>query len=97
MPSVSTHVLDGAGGGPVEGVRVEVHDSEGRLVGSAVTDERGRAEEVAVGLPPGLYRLTWQLSGFLSEVSARVSLNEERRYHVPLLSSGHSAVVYLGV
>lgn len=97
MPSISTHVLDGAGGGPVVGVNVEVADAAGKIVGIATTDQRGRAEDLATLLPPGRYRVTWRLGGFVSELAATVSLEEDRNYHLPVLASGHSAVVYLGV
>ena len=97
MPTISTHVLDGASGGPVGGVRVEVADAAGTVVGVATTDQRGRAEDLATRLPPGRDRVTWRLGGFVSELAATVTLEEDRNYHLPVLASGHSAVVYLGV
>ncbi len=97
MPSLSTHVLDGAAGGPVAGVNVEVRDGNGRTVSTGTTDERGRIEAVAEGLMPGRYQIVWRLDGFVVALSATVDLLDERRYHVPVLASGHSAVVYLGV
>jgi 5-hydroxyisourate hydrolase-like protein (transthyretin family) len=96
MPRISTHVLDGAGGGPVVGVKVEVHDAGGRPVGAGATDERGRIDPLAEGLPAGSYEIIWHLGGFVASLSATLELSEERPYHVPVLASGHSAVVYLG-
>lgn len=97
MPSLSTHVLDGAAGGPVVGVEVDVHDMDGHLVGSGVTDGQGRVEALAGDLDTGTYRITWHLGGFVVALAATLGLGEERPYHVPVLVSGHSAVVYLGV
>ncbi len=97
MPDLSTHVLNGAGGGPSPGVDVEVRDRRGECVGRGRTDQHGRLEQLAVGLPCGVYTVTWNLDGFVARLSATVDLVEERRYHLPVLASGHSAVVYLGV
>jgi len=98
MASVSTHVLDGAAGGPRVGLAVTLADAEGAVLARGRTDERGRVEDLATGLAPGRYRLTWATGApFLAEVAATVDLAEERHYHVPLLLSGASAVVYLGV
>lgn len=96
--SVSTHVLNGAGGGPVAGVEVVVHDSGGRLVGSAATDEAGRVAALAGDLAAGTVCITWRFpAGFVRSISAEVDLVEGRHHHVPVLWSGSSAVVYLGV
>ena len=97
MPRISTHVLDGAAGGPVAGVHVEVRDGERRTVATGTTDERGRIEGLASDLAPGPYEVVWHLGGFVASLSATLNLLEERPYHVPVLASGHSAVVYLGV
>lgn len=97
MVSVSTHVLDGAGGGPVVGAAVALEDLDGVTVGTGTTDAVGRVAELAADLPPGAYRLRWTLDGFLREVAVVVNLAEDRHYHLPLLSSGASAVSYLGV
>jgi 5-hydroxyisourate hydrolase len=97
MPSLSTHILDSAGGGPRPAVLVELHDSSGVKVGSGWSDERGRVEDLAAEVATGTYTLTWTVDGdFISSVSATVRLTDERRYHVPLLASGFSATVYLG-
>jgi 5-hydroxyisourate hydrolase len=100
MVSVSTHVLDGAAGGPRIGVSVVLETADGILVGSGSTDAAGRVPELATGLPRGRYRLRWTLDDrrdFVSEVAVVVELAEDRHYHLPLLASGASAVSYLGV
>jgi 5-hydroxyisourate hydrolase-like protein (transthyretin family) len=96
MPRISTHVLDGEAGGPVPGVNVELRDRDKNTVAKATTDDRGRIETLADGLAPGPYEIVWRLGGFVVSLSATLDLSEERHYHVPVLASGHSAVVYLG-
>jgi 5-hydroxyisourate hydrolase-like protein (transthyretin family) len=97
MPRISTHVLDGATGGPVAGVDVEVIDADRHTVATGTTDERGRIEALASDLAPGHYEVVWHLGGFVALLSATLNLSEERPYHLPVLASGHSAMVYLGV
>lgn len=95
--SLSTHVLDAAGGGGRPGLAVSVHDERGELVGEATTDEAGRVAALAMGLAPGRYRISWRTGGaFLAAVAVTVELAADRHYHVPLLASGASAVTYLG-
>lgn len=97
MVTLSTHVLDAAGGGGRPGLAVTVHDDDGALVGQATTDDAGRVASLAGGMVPGRYRISWQTSGsFLSAVTVTVVLAEDRHYHVPLLASDASAVTYLG-
>jgi 5-hydroxyisourate hydrolase len=99
VTSVSTHVLDTAGGGGRVGVVVTLTDRAGTVVASARTDGDGRVAPLAEGLTPGPYRLAWAgMDGaFVREVAVVVDLADDRHYHVPLLSSPVSAVVYLGV
>src|SRR5262249_62373379 len=54
--SVSTHVLDTAGGRPAPGVRVDLYDGEA-LLGTGATDDDGRIASLYEGLEPGTYRL----------------------------------------
>jgi 5-hydroxyisourate hydrolase len=96
VPRISTHVLDGAAGGPVRGVNVELLDRDGNTMARGTTDDRGRIEVLADGLAPGPYEIVWRLGGFVVSLSATLDLSEERHYHVPVLASDHSAVVYLG-
>lgn len=98
MPTVSTHVLDGAAGGPCPGVAVELTDASGVVVASSSTGPDGRIPRLGGELPAGTYQLTWRSDGaFLVSLCAKVILDEDRHYHVPLLQSGASAMVYLGV
>ncbi|MDQ2728481.1 MAG: hydroxyisourate hydrolase [Actinomycetota bacterium] len=95
--SLSTHVLDAAGGGGRPGLAVSVHDESGELMGQATTDDEGRVASLAIGLAPGRYRISWRTGGaFLTAVAVTVELGGDRHYHVPLLASGASAVTYLG-
>jgi 5-hydroxyisourate hydrolase len=98
VPSLSTHILDASAGGPRAGVPVDLFDDTGTRLASATTDRAGRINDLAFDLKPGCYQLMWQIGdGFLAAVRATVNLTEERHYHVPLLASDASVVVYLGV
>lgn len=98
MITLSTHVLDADAGQALVGVRVTVTDQVGEVVGSGATGPDGRIAELASGLVPGSYRIDWEAGGrFLRAVAATVELVADRHYHVPLLASRSSAVVYLGV
>jgi 5-hydroxyisourate hydrolase len=95
--SLSTHVLDAAAGGPRVGVTVTVRDESGTILARGATDGDGRVAGLAKDLPAGTYQLTWDSGGdFLAALSATVRLTDDRHYHVPLLASPVSAVVYLG-
>jgi 5-hydroxyisourate hydrolase len=95
--SLSTHVLDASVGGPRVGVTVTLRDESGTIVARGATDNYGRVAGLAEGLAAGDYQLTWHSDGdFLVAVSATVRLSEDRHYHVPLLASPVSGVVYLG-
>ena len=95
--SLSTHVLDASVGGPRVGVTVTLRDESGAIVARGATDDYGRVAGLAQGLAAGDYQLIWESDGdFLVAVSATLRLSEDRHYHVPLLASPVSAVVYLG-
>jgi 5-hydroxyisourate hydrolase len=101
MPSLSTHVLDASRGGPVAGVAVEVTDSDGRLVAAGETDPDGRIAKLGAEMAAGRYRISWEPpadpAAVFVAVAVTVDLRAERHYHVPILASPASAVVYLGV
>ncbi len=98
MPSLSTHVIDSAGGGARPDVEVSVSDAGGTVVASGITDTDGRIGSLATGLRAGPYLITWATGGsFVREVAVTVDLAEDRHYHVPLLVSPVSATTYLGV
>lgn len=95
--SISTHIIDSAAGGGRPGVRVEVTDGGGAVVGTGVADASGRIADLAAGLAPGVYRIRWSVDGsFVVEAAVTVRLDGVGHYHVPLLASDHSAAVYLG-
>jgi 5-hydroxyisourate hydrolase len=97
VASLSTHVLDTGAGAAFVGVRVEVHDESGRLVGEGHTDRDGRVGSLARDLIPGDYTLRFEVAGaFVRALQVTVALTDDRHYHVPLLTSGWSAVTYLG-
>ena len=50
--TVSTHVLDTERGRPAAGVRVELYDADGDLVGEGVTDADGRIAELGAARAP---------------------------------------------
>lgn len=95
--TLSTHVLDSAGGGGRAGVQVDVLRADGDVVATGTTDESGRIASLGSALPPGRYTVRWRTGGaFVVEAAATVELSEPRHYHLPLLASDHSATVYLG-
>jgi 5-hydroxyisourate hydrolase len=93
--SVSTHVLDTAGGAPAAGVRVELARSR-EVVAAAETDADGRVPELAAGLEPGRYELMfWPPSPFFTRVELEVEL-VDGHYHIPLLVSPYGCASYRG-
>ncbi len=79
------------------GVTVTVRDESGAILARSATDRDGRVPHLATDLATGTYQLTWDNGGdFLAAVSATIRLNDDRHYHVPLLASPVSAVVYQG-
>jgi 5-hydroxyisourate hydrolase len=100
VASISTHVLDQVRGRPAAGVTV-VLDGPPGTIATGVTNADGRINQLADGLGPGSYQLTFDLAGymdapFFTGVVLRFEVGEERRYHVPLLAGPFSASTYLG-
>ncbi len=108
--SLSTHVLDTAGGRPAAGVRVtvEVHDGDAwRDVGGGVTDDDGRVPGLVAGtLRAGTHRLIFAtgawfeaqgVDGFYPEVTVVFRVEDpEAHHHVPLLLSPFGYSTYRG-
>ena len=93
--TLSTHVLDTERGRPAAGVRVELFDADGDVVGDAVTDTDGRVRELAEG-GPGTYRLVFHPpSPFFRRIELEVELGEGH-HHVPLLISSYGCASYRG-
>ena len=101
--TLSTHVLDTAGGVPAEGVRIELWrlDPEPAQVVETATNADGRTP--APLLSPGTFRagryeLRFHIEPlFLDVVSVNVGLADGRgHYHVPLLCTPWSYTTYRG-
>ena len=93
--TVSTHVLDTERGRPAAGVRVELFNADGDLVGDGATDEDGRIKELGDSTP-GTYRIVFHPpSPFFKRVELEVELTEGH-HHVPLLISSYACASYRG-
>jgi 5-hydroxyisourate hydrolase len=93
--TVSTHVLDTERGRPAAGVRVELYDNDGDLVGDGVTNDDGRIAELG-GAAAGTYRIVFHPpSPFFKRVELEVEL-AEGHHHVPLLISSFACTSYRG-
>jgi 5-hydroxyisourate hydrolase len=93
--TVSTHVLDTERGRPAAGVRVELYDTDGDLVGEGVTDDDGRIAELGDS-SAGIYRIVFHPpSPFFRRVELEVELGEGH-HHVPLLISSYACASYRG-
>jgi 5-hydroxyisourate hydrolase len=93
--TVSTHVLDTERGRPAAGIRVELFNADGDLVGDGVTDDDGRIEELGAG-GAGTYRIVFHPpSPFFKRVELEIELGEGH-YHVPLLVSSYGCASYRG-
>ena len=95
MMTVSTHVLDTELGRPAAGVRVELFDADGDLVGEGVTDADGRIAELGDS-SAGTYSIVFHPpSPFFKRVELEVELGEGH-HHVPLLISSYGCASYRG-
>jgi 5-hydroxyisourate hydrolase len=93
--TLSTHVLDTERGRPAAGVRVELFNADGDLVGDGVTDGDGRIRELGEA-GPGTYRVVfYPPSPFFRRVDLEVELGEGH-HHVPLLISSYGCASYRG-
>ena len=93
--TVSTHVLDTERGRPATGIRVELFNADGDLVGDGVTDPDGRIKELGEG-PAGTYRIVFHPpSPFFKRVELEVELGDGH-HHVPLLISSYGCASYRG-
>jgi 5-hydroxyisourate hydrolase len=95
MTTVSTHVLDTERGRPAVGVRVELFDADGDLVGEGTTDDDGRIQELAE-TNEGTYRIVFHpRSPFFKRVELEVELSDGH-HHIPLLVSSYACASYRG-
>jgi len=97
--SISTHVLDTEHGVPGAGIKVGLFSGKG-LISLQETDEDGRIGDLSEGgLPaPGEYRIVFYVdSGFFERIEATIAVPDTgAHYHVPLLLSPYSCVIYRG-
>jgi 5-hydroxyisourate hydrolase len=93
--TLSTHVLDTERGLPAAGVRVELYDGDGDLVGDGVTNDDGRIAELGAAAS-GTYRIVFHPpSPFFKRVELEIELGEGH-HHVPLLISSYACASYRG-
>lgn len=104
-PTISSHVLDTARGGPAAGVVIRLAlvgvDGLELQLGSATTDADGRvADLVGRPLEVGTYRLRFALaerSPFFAALTLDIRVDDAARsYHVPVLLSPFGLSTYLG-
>lgn len=98
MATVSTHILDTSRGTPAAGIRVSLRAGE-EVVGEGVTDAGGRIADLAGALPPGSYRLTFEVGGGSSRLYRAIHLDValgDEHYHLPLLLSPFGFTTYRG-
>ncbi len=96
--TVSTHILDTEAGEPGAGIKVGLYRGHD-LISLQETDEDGRISDLSAGqsLAPGVYRLVYHVdSGFFEQGEVAIALGPGEHYHVPLLLSPYSCVVYRG-
>jgi 5-hydroxyisourate hydrolase len=104
--SVSTHVLDAVLGRPAQGVAVRLEarrDDVWLEVSDAVTDADGRVAALSGELASGVYRLTFDVEGYLGpaafypEVAVTFRISDSTaHHHVPLLLSPYAYSTYRG-
>jgi 5-hydroxyisourate hydrolase len=103
-PTISTHVLDTAGGHPAAGIHVRCWRLEGdaqQAVGTGVTDDDGRIPDLLGGheLAPGRYRLAFELGTgrFFEGATLDIRIDDATRsHHVPLLLAPYGLTTYRG-
>jgi 5-hydroxyisourate hydrolase len=115
VTTLSTHVLDVERGSPAAGVPIELRsvarttDTGGveRSLARASTNADGRIADLAGDVPPGAYRLMFEVAAYFAAQSGgapflqRVCIDFEvhaadRHCHVPLLLSRYACTSYRG-
>lgn len=95
---ISTHILDTELGEPGAGIKVGLYRGK-ELISLQETNEDGRIPDLSgeQTLGPGEYRIVYYVdSGFFEKVEVTIALNPGEHYHVPLLLSPYSCVIYRG-
>lgn len=96
--TISTHVLDTEAGEPGSGITVGLFRGAD-LISLQETDEDGRIPDLTEGqsLRPGEYRLVFHVDGgFFEKIEVTIAVQPGEHYHVPLLLSPYSCVIYRG-
>ena len=96
--TLSTHVLDTEAGEPAAGLEVGLFRGKD-LISLQETNQDGRIPDLSEGqsLGPGRYRLVFYVeSGFFDRVEVAIVIDPSEHYHVPLLLSPYSCVIYRG-
>ena len=112
MPEISTHILDTSRGRPAIGVEVTLCQWIGnrwRSLSKAVTDENGRISDLHQGTmhgEQGLYRLQFATDKYFAALNTEALYpwvdvvfrikDTDKKYHIPLLLSGHGYTTYRG-
>ncbi|UWQ20159.1 hydroxyisourate hydrolase [Jannaschia sp. W003] len=109
--SLTTHVLDTAGGTPAGGMTIDLFRIEGdeRVhLASAVTNDDGRTDApILPDADHGTYEIVFRCAAwldaraperrrFLGDVPVRFGIDEDAHYHVPLLLSPFGYSTYRG-
>ena len=104
--SVSTHVLDAVAGRPAAGVRVVLERRDGAdwtALAERATDTDGRIADLAATAGAGVYRLRFDVEGYLGadtfypEVAVTFRITDAAaHHHVPLLLSPFAYSTYRG-
>jgi 5-hydroxyisourate hydrolase len=104
--SISTHVLDAATGRPAAGVRVLLERQAGTdwsEVTARSTDDDGRVSDLAAVADAGVYRLHFDVEGYLGadafypEVAVTFRISDPAaHHHIPLLLSPFAYSTYRG-
>jgi 5-hydroxyisourate hydrolase len=95
---ISTHVLDTEQGRPGAGLEVGLYSGK-ELISLQETDEDGRIAELSpAALEPGVYRIVFHADGgFFERIEVSIAVvDPDEHFHVPLLLSPYSCVIYRG-
>jgi 5-hydroxyisourate hydrolase len=96
---ISTHILDTELGEPGAGIRVSLYRGKD-LISYQETNDDGRIADLSEGqsLGPGEYRLVFHVGGgFFERIEVTIGVPDpDAHYHVPLLLSPYSCVIYRG-
>jgi 5-hydroxyisourate hydrolase len=71
VPGISIHVVDVSRGVVAEGMKVELHGPEGRLVASGITNSKGLLE-VDPTVPAGAYEAVFHVAAWYRKEGVRL-------------------------